>query len=457
MSSEIALRVSHVNKIFRNYSNPARRLTHALNYRANTVLARLGVPTLDTGGDDVQEYVALQDISFEVMRGHTTGIVGRNGAGKSTLLQIIAGTLTPTSGTVEVEGRVAALLELGSGFNPDFSGIENARLNATILGLSPAEIDKRMDSILAFADIGAFAHRPVKTYSSGMVVRLAFAVQAQVDPEILIVDEALAVGDAKFQSKCFARLETLKEAGTSILFVSHSTEQIVSHCDDAILIESGRLHQRGQPKDVAHTYLELLFGAAGNRSIVPATSPVALDIDTDRAVVDGETHPAAIGDGFALQPNYNPYEFRWGDGGACIADFRLLVGDKQAGASIEAGTALQLRLGISFTRNIRRPIFGFTIKSKDGVTVFGTNSEMTASVGDVPSAHAGSAIELTFDFDCNLGPGDYFISVGVASRDGDDVIPHDRRYDSIHMNVTDESCFGFNKLPLEMRIKELHT
>lgn len=456
MSSEIALRVTDVNKIFRTYSNPARRLTHALNHRLNAALSRVRAPAFGAGRDTIQEYVALQDISFEVKRGHTTGIVGRNGAGKSTLLQIIAGTLAPTSGDVEVRGRVAALLELGSGFNPEFSGVENARLNATILGLSPAEIDKKMDSILAFADIGAFAYRPVKTYSSGMIVRLAFAVQAQVDPEILIVDEALAVGDAKFQSKCFARLEALKEAGTSILFVSHSTEQIVNHCDDALLIEAGRLHQRGQPKDVVHTYLDLLFGAAGNRAPPTSDLPDPAGSFIERPVADADTHPAATGNDFATQPNYNPYEFRWGDGAACIADFRLLAGNVRTGASVEAGTSLQLRLGISFTRDIRRPIFGFTIKSKDGVTVFGTNSEMTDTQGDAPSARAGSAIELAFDFDCNLGPGDYFISVGVASRDGEDVVPHDRRYDSIHLNVSDDSCFGFSKLPMTMCVKELH-
>lgn len=454
MSSEMALRVEHVSKVFRAYSNPAKRLTHALNHRLNAALSGIGMPEIPHGRDAVQEFVALDDVSFEVMRGHTTGIVGRNGAGKSTLLQIIAGTLTPSSGEVHVSGRIAALLELGSGFNPEFSGIENARLNATILGLSAEEIDRRMDSILAFADIGNFVHRPVKTYSSGMIVRLAFAVQAQVDPEILIVDEALAVGDAKFQSKCFARLDALKDAGTSILFVSHSTEQIVSHCDDAILLEGGRLHQRGQPKDVVHTYLDLLFGTAGGRPSSPARRDPGEPDGTSRST---EIHPAAIGNDFATQPNYNPYEFRWGDGGACIADFRLLAEDAPAGASVPSGARLRLLLGISFARDIQRPIIGLTIKSKDGVTVFGMNSEMRPPLGDALSGRAGGSIEVAFDFECNLGPGDYFVSVGIASRDGEDVIPHDRRYDSIHLNVTENSCFGFVRLPMTMSIKETNS
>jgi lipopolysaccharide transport system ATP-binding protein len=453
MSSEIALRVNHVSKVFRAYSNPAKRLTHALGIRANTVLRKVGLPQLATDHDAIQEFVALDDISFEVMRGHTTGIVGRNGAGKSTLLQIIAGTLAPSQGTVEVSGRIAALLELGSGFNPEFNGIENARLNAAILGLSPEEIDARMDSILAFADIGHFVNRPVKTYSSGMMVRLAFAVQAQVDPEILIVDEALAVGDAKFQSKCFARLDALKETGTSILFVSHSTEQIVSHCDDAILIEGGQLRQRGQPKDVVHTYLDLLFGKP------PASTPAARQAPQSTELAPAGAPPVleTRGNSYADQPHYNPYEFRWGDGAACIADFRLLADGAEAAQIIAAGTSLQLVLGISFERAISRPIMGLTIKSKDGVTVFGTNSELTRFAGLPASVAEGTEMQVDIHFECNLGPGDYFISVGLASRKGEELVPHDRRYDSIHFTVTDDECFGFTKLPMTFSIKELRS
>ena len=186
--------------------------------------------------------------------------IGRNGSGKSTLLQIICGTLTPTEGRIETKGRIAALLELGSGFNPEFTGRENVYMNAAVLGLSKAEVDDRFDDIAAFADIGQFIEQPVKTYSSGMTVRLAFAVQAQIDPDILIVDEALSVGDAKFQAKCFARLKQLKENGTSILLVTHATEQIVTHCSSAIFLNDGKQIETGEPRRVINRYLDLLFG-----------------------------------------------------------------------------------------------------------------------------------------------------------------------------------------------------
>jgi lipopolysaccharide transport system ATP-binding protein len=207
-------------------------------------------------------------IYFRLKKGETVGIVGKNGSGKSTLLQIIAGTLTPTSGNVKLHGRVAALLELGAGFNNDFSGRENIYLNAALLGLTRAEIEEKIDDIISFADIGHFIDSPVRAYSSGMLVRLAFAIQAQIEPEILIVDEALAVGDARFQAKCFARLKQLKERGTSILFVSHATEQIVTHCDSAILINDGVMLMQDSPRVVVNKYLDLLFGKTTEKEAV---------------------------------------------------------------------------------------------------------------------------------------------------------------------------------------------
>jgi lipopolysaccharide transport system ATP-binding protein len=220
MSSEVAIKVQNLSKCYEIYDKPRDRLLQMLS-RGKKKYCR--------------EFWALRDVSFEIRKGETVGIVGRNGSGKSTLLQILCGTLNPTSGTVETHGRIAALLELGSGFNPEFTGRENVYLNASILGLSKEEIDARYDAIIEFADIGDFINQPVKTYSSGMLVRLAFSVQAQVEPDILIVDEALAVGDAKFQARCFDRLKKLKENGTSILLVTHSSEQIVTHCDHAFL------------------------------------------------------------------------------------------------------------------------------------------------------------------------------------------------------------------------------
>ncbi|MCT0224989.1 ABC transporter ATP-binding protein [Synechococcus sp. CS-1328] len=201
---------------------------------------------------------ALQEVSFRLARGQTLGVVGRNGSGKSTLLQLLCGTLTPTSGTVQVRGRLGALLELGSGFNPEFSGLENVYLNASVLGLSRVETDERLDRILGFADIGDFLNQPVKTYSSGMAVRLAFAVQAHVDPDVLVVDEALAVGDELFQKKCYAHLERLKENGTSVLLVTHSCPQILQHCDRALLLHKGRARRLDEPARITVLYQRLI-------------------------------------------------------------------------------------------------------------------------------------------------------------------------------------------------------
>lgn len=451
MSSEAAIQVCDVSKCYNIYESPMHRLAQSLYPRAATLVGGFGAKRL--AGQlkerrNYKEFWALKNINFDVHRGETIGIVGRNGSGKSTLLQMIAGTLAPTAGEITVVGRIAALLELGSGFNPEFTGMENIRLNAAVLGLSTAELDLRMDAILSFADIGDFVNRPIKTYSSGMVVRLAFAVQAQIEPDVLIVDEALSVGDAKFQSKCFARLNSLKESGTSILFVSHSTEQVVSHCDRAILLHEGNLHQEGRPKDVVHTYLDLLFGKGRSASATP------LGVD-ESASPSGAPIDAQADGAFEDRPNYNPYEYRWGDGAARIDDFRLLCGDQPEPPTVEPGVSMRLLLNISFHEDVRRPIFGLTVKTKDGVTVFGTNSELIELDIGTSLGTKGAKVSVSFDFDCRLGPGDYFLSVGVASHNGEEVVPHDRRYDSIHLNVNGKGFFGLAMLDVRMNAKEI--
>jgi lipopolysaccharide transport system ATP-binding protein len=241
----MAIRVCNVSKLYRIYDRPQDRLKQMLLWRLGRSYGR--------------EFWALRDVSFEVRRGETVGIIGRNGSGKSTLLQIIAGTLTPTTGEVTVNGRVAALLELGSGFNPEFTGRENVYLNGTILGISREEMDKRYDEIAAFADIGDFIDQPVKLYSSGMVVRLAFAVQAQVDPDILIVDEALAVGDFAFQHKCMSQIKRLQDRGTSIMLVTHDIAAVKSHCSQAIMLEHGQIYAAGEPDPVSVTYFHRMI------------------------------------------------------------------------------------------------------------------------------------------------------------------------------------------------------
>ncbi|KZR66186.1 MULTISPECIES: ABC transporter ATP-binding protein [Prochlorococcus] len=248
MNDRIAIRADGLSKCYHIYDHPRDRLIQAIWGRDRFGRSKLRY----------REFWALNNVSFELARGQTLGVVGRNGSGKSTLLQLLCGTLRPTKGSVNASGRIGALLELGSGFNPEFSGLDNVYLNAALLGLSHAEVEKQLDAILSFADIGEFIHQPVKTYSSGMALRLAFAVQAHINPDVLVVDEALAVGDELFQKKCYSHLERLKEKGTAVLLVTHSCPQIIQHCDQALLLHSGRLRMIESPAKVTTTYQRLM-------------------------------------------------------------------------------------------------------------------------------------------------------------------------------------------------------
>lgn len=450
MSSEIAIKVVGVSKCYPIYDKPSDRLKQFLIPKVRALLGK------ERQGY-FREFWALKDISFEVKRGETVGIIGQNGSGKSTLLQMICGTLNTTSGGIFTQGRIAALLELGSGFNPDFTGRENVYMNAALLGLSSQEIDEKFDEIAAFADIGDFIEQPVKTYSSGMVVRLAFAVQAQVAPDIMIVDEALAVGDAKFQAKCFNRLKQLKESGTSILLVTHSSEQIVTHCDYALLLDHGREVVKGEPKQVVNRYLDLLFGKKANKKDDGAElgKDGLVTIDNINKT-NPQSHLSLIEDKFASRVGYNPHEYRWGDGAAKILDFYLAADNEEYPSAIKVGQKIELHCAIKFSNKIIRPILGITIKTKDGVTVYGINSETADLSAIKETGEAGQAIIVGTWFNCDLGPGDYFISLGLASSTDGEIIPHDRRYDSIHLQVrpTDQ-FFGLINLDLSLEVKEV--
>lgn len=455
-SNENAIEIHGVSKCFQVYDNPAKRLKQFIVPRVDRALGK--VPR--TYHND---FWALQDISFVLPKGQTMGIVGRNGSGKSTLLQIIAGTLSPTQGNVSVNGRVAALLELGAGFNPDFTGRENVYLNASLLGLTREETDNKLDDILAFADIGHFIDSAVRSYSSGMLVRLAFAVQAQIDPEILIVDEALAVGDAKFQAKCFARLNRLKQDGASILFVSHATEQIVTHCDSAILLDSGKMQAAGKPKDIVNRYLDILFGKSNSENSVRAKidkqistasigekKRLARETDNGAAsdkISDLQRKLQLLDGDFAERFNYNPSEYRWGNRAAEIVDFYLQQDNEPYPSSFEPISEITLLLRIKFNQVIIRPIIGFAIKTKEGITIYNTNTEWLEE-NSFDSASENDEIAVSIKVPNLLYEGDYFLSVGVASSTiNGEVIPHDRRYDAIHISVGPVSKFtGFTDL-----------
>ncbi len=426
MSSDLStIQVEGLSKIYTIFNTPRDRFKQLIAPLVARILHR---PLTCY----YSEFSALKDISFDVKPGETLGVIGRNGSGKSTLLQIICGTLMSTQGSVETRGRIGALLELGSGFNPEFTGRENVYLNGAILGLKQSEIDERFESIASFADIGEFINRPVKTYSSGMVVRLAFAVQAQIDPDILIVDEALAVGDARFQAKCFNRLQQLKAQGTSVLLVTHSAEQIVNHCDRALLLDEGKQLMIGEPRVAVNRYLDLLFGRERKT-----------EIDSEEGLHDNQAPIATVQtsnlsrveDRFSERDYYNPNEYRWGDGSVCITDFELLGATGENSSIFESGSWIRLRIAIRFDLDVIFPILGVTIKTKEGVTIFGTNTINVTDHNFSQEGRLDSSCVVSTDIHCLLTQGDYFISIGLASKDGEDVIPHDRRYDSIHFQV----------------------
>lgn len=442
MSSEIAINVKNLGKCFHIYDAPRDRLKQFL---LPQIYKAFGMPSKQY----YREFWALRDVSFDIKRGETVGIIGRNGSGKSTLLQLICDTLSPTTGEVETHGRVAALLELGSGFNPEFTGRENVYLNATVLGLSRQEIDERLADIIDFADIGQFIDQPVKTYSSGMVVRLAFAVQSQIDPDILIVDEALSVGDAKFQAKCFDRLKKLKERGTSILLVTHSSEQIVTHCTRAVLLNDGAVLEIGEPRRIVNRYLDVLFGRE-RKSSAPASNHTG---QSEERFVPSKYPLSHSDDVFATHPGYNPHEYRWGDGSVRILDFFLAADGEPYPSTIDTGQHLILAVSVQFETHLARPILGVTIKTKEGVTVYGVNSETLEVDAFEALGRAGSVVIPELRFCCRLAPGDYFISLGLASRNGADVVPHDRRYDAIHLNVSPNARFhGLVDLEADLRV-----
>jgi lipopolysaccharide transport system ATP-binding protein len=436
MSSEIAIRVENLSKCYHIYDRPRDRLLQILTRGRKRYY---------------REFWALNDVSFEIKRGETVGIIGCNGSGKSTLLQLICGTLNPTSGSIQTSGRIAALLELGSGFNPEFTGRENVYMNASILGLNKDEIDHRFGAVSAFADIAEFIDQPVKTYSSGMLVRLAFAVQAQLGPNILIVDEALAVGDAKFQAKCFERLKQLKESGTSILLVTHSTEQIVTHCSRAVLLDRGTIVEIGKPNLVVNCYLDLLFGKTTKQPALQACAESSTLLNRHLS-----THLNFEADVFCVRPGYNPNEYRWGDGLAKIVDYSMFADGEAYPTILSTGQTVVLELAVKFFQDLWRPIFGVTIKTKEGVTVYGTNSDKLDIDDFTSKGRAGEAIVIRVGFVCRFAPGDYFISLGIATSQGEEIMPHDRRYDSIHFQVRPvKTFFGLVDADLDISVKDV--
>jgi lipopolysaccharide transport system ATP-binding protein len=431
--AQVALAVRNVSKCFNVYERPHHRLLQGICRGRRRYF---------------REFWSLRDIDLDVRRGEVVGIIGRNGSGKSTLLQVISGTLAPTAGSVAVHGRLAALLELGAGFNPEFTGRENVAMSGAILGLDASEVRARFEEIAAFADIGAFIDRPVRTYSSGMYVRLAFAVAACVEPDVLVVDEALAVGDAKFQAKCFRRFDQLTARGTTVVLVTHALDLVTRCCSRAVLLDGGRLRFDGAPKDAVNAYLDLVFGAARAGALDAAAPEMP---PGPRIGVHGMAWDAA---GFSGRPGYSPHEFRWGSGEAQIVDFAVTTDGTSRTAALATGRPMLVVIWVRFHRSVQMPIYGLTIKTPDGTTVFGGNSRDRGRPLLRPAA-AGDVVEVAFRVDQALGAGDYLLSVGVAEQRGAEVIPLDRRYDAIHVTVDDPKGGTFGLAAFDMDV-EIH-
>ena len=346
MSSE-AIKLEHITKVYKLYNRNRDRLKDSLGLTKKKCYT---------------EHFALKDVSMEIHQGETVGIIGVNGSGKSTILKIITGVLSPTSGTMEINGRISALLELGAGFNMEYTGLENVYLNGTMLGFSEEEINDRLQAILDFADIGEFIHQPVKTYSSGMFVRLAFAVAINIDPEILIVDEALSVGDVFFQAKCYHKFEEFKKLGKTILFVSHDLTSIAKYCDRVVLLNKGVKLAEGSPRDMVNMYKKLLVHQ--------------LDEDTLEDVNGKSAINEHVEDGKAWKEHFeiNPKLLDYGEKQAEIVDFCIVDQYGQYSSIIEKGSTCQIKAKLYFHEQVKNPIFTITIRNKQGTDITGTNT-----------------------------------------------------------------------------------
>lgn len=476
-----------LGKAYRIWESPSARLRQPLTSALSRLLP--GGPLRDALAEGrlgsrpaFRDFHALRDVSFRVGRGEAVGIVGRNGSGKSTLLQLIAGTLSASSGRVETRGRVAALLELGSGFNPEFSGRENVVLNAGVLGLSPAQVSERFDDIVAYSEIGEFIDQPVRTYSSGMMLRLAFAVAAHVDPDVLIVDEALGVGDARFQLKCARTIDQFLARGTTLLFVSHDASAIKRLCARALLLEKGRLVHEGPPNEVVNLYSKLL--AEGDAGAVPATAvaPVAVRVDVPVAapgpegegellrlrgrVAELEARLAGLqfaapdGRVAALLAAERPEapatggEFAYGGGSGSIDSIHVLDTGGSHRLVYSSGEPVRIVAEVTAREPFPEPIFALTIKASNGLEVYGTNTLFSGQpAGALPS---GGRRRVVFALPLDLMPGHYFLSLGFTHFVGEELVVAHRRYDALEIEVVPrDRTFGIANLRASISVEDL--
>lgn len=401
--SELAINVEHISKVYKLYRGKADRLKDALH---------IG------GKKGCQEYHALSDVSFAVKRGETVGLIGTNGAGKSTLLKTITGVLTPSAGQIEVNGKISALLELGAGFNQEYTGLENIYFNGTLLGYTKEQMEERVPKIIEFAGIGDYIHQPVKTYSSGMFARLAFAMAINVEPDILIVDEALSVGDIYFQSKCFKKMDEIKRNGTTILLVTHDMSSVVKYCDKVVVLNHGKVVKEGNPKEMVDIYKKILVN------------------QYDENATEEQAKFETTNDTWASKLSLNEENVLYGSGKARIVDFGFFDADDQITGMIMKKNTFKIKMKVEFFEDVENPIFAFAVKNARGAEVTGTNT-MFERV-DLPLAKKGETYVVTFTQRALLQGGEYLMSFGCTGYENGEFTVYDRLYDVANLTIVSE-------------------
>ena len=419
MQSNLAINVCDVTKIYRLYDKPIDRLKESISL---------------THKKYHKEFFALDKISFSVEKGSTVGIIGTNGSGKSTILKIITGVLNPTTGSVEVDGNISALLELGAGFNMDYTGIENIYMNGTMMGFSREQMEAKLPEILEFADIGDFVYQPVKTYSSGMFVRLAFALAINVEPEILIVDEALSVGDVFFQAKCYRRMEEIRKTGTTILMVTHDMGSVIKYCDKVILLNKGEFLAEGPAGEMVDLYKKILAGRMDDLEAdfakrLDSNFSDMMELNNDINKTHAKEYHGLMKDKISINPNKTEY----GDGRAEIYDLGLLDSKGELTNLLLKGEEFTIREKIRFNANIESPIFTFTIKDKKGTELSGTNT-MFEGV-EVKPVKPGDEAVVEFKQKMTLQGGEYLLSMSCTGFENGTHVVYHRLYDVTFITV----------------------
>lgn len=411
--------VKNLTKIYQLYNKPIDMLKEAINPFKKSYH---------------RDFHALDDISFDVEKGESFGIIGVNGSGKSTLLKILTGVLSKTSGEVEVDGKIAALLELGAGFNMDYTGIENIYMNGTMMGFSKKEMDEKLKDIIEFADIGEFIDQPVKKYSSGMFVRLAFALSIAVEPEILVVDEALSVGDIFFQTKCYKRMDELKEKGTTVIMVTHDLGAVIKYCDRTMVLNSGKQIAIGTPHEMVDLYKKILAGQEVSVNDYSASDDNVAHIVRDDGVgTNDNTVGASLTSPLKESMSINPHADIYGDMKAEFIDFGIVDAKGNPATVIVKGESFTIREKIRMNEEVKDPIFTWTIKDKRGTDLTGTNTMLEKI--DTGLGEKGRVYDVSFTQKMRLQGGEYLLSMSCTSFEGDELKVHHRMYDIISLTV----------------------